>query len=336
MKTPTVSVIIPTYNRAHLVARAIRSALAAIEPGDEIIVVDDGSSDATEMVVTAFGNPVKFVRAKHGGAGAARNVGIQHSSGNLVAFLDSDDEWFPEKLSLQRCFMANRPDVLFCCTNFQVRMDSGEISHNFLQHWHHDKRSWNEILTPGVPYSTICNLPANWPDFQVHIGDLYFAEMASNYVATSTVMVRRQEAGDALRFADDLRISEDKECFAKLARSGAAAYFDCETSIQWGHSGPRVTDANSYDFSSARIVLLNRIWARDPNFMAQHGARVQHEMNKEYLTRVRWLLVRGRNHEARADLRQVRQAPISFRVLASLPSPITRTVLAFRRWLNHR
>lgn len=102
-KNPTVSVIIPTYNRAHLIGRAVQSVLAQTYKDFEIIVVDDGSTDNTEEVVKNFGNS-RIRCARHGenkGAAAARNTGIKIARGSYIAFLDSDDEWLPEKLEKQ-------------------------------------------------------------------------------------------------------------------------------------------------------------------------------------------------------------------------------------------
>jgi len=101
--TPTVSVIIPTYNRAHLVGRAIRSVLNQTFQDFEIIVVDDGSTDNTEEVVKSFNDPrIRYIRHEQNrGGSAARNTGIRAASGEYIAFLDSDDEWLPEKLARQ-------------------------------------------------------------------------------------------------------------------------------------------------------------------------------------------------------------------------------------------
>src|SRR5207302_2632362 len=119
------------------------------------------------------------------------------------------------------------------------------IGSNYLARWHNDYRPWDDILAPGLWYSSVATLPEKRADFRVHVGSMYLAEMLSDYVATSTCIVRRVEAGDALRFATDVPVSEDKECFARLAGAGPAAYLDCETSWQWGHGGPRITDANA-------------------------------------------------------------------------------------------
>src|SRR5438270_1869450 len=92
-----ISVIIPTYNRAHLIKRAIDSALKNLLPGDEIVVVDDGSTDNTVEVLSSYGTAVRLIVAQHGGAGAARNLGVSSAHNPLIAFLDSDDEWFSDK-----------------------------------------------------------------------------------------------------------------------------------------------------------------------------------------------------------------------------------------------
>src|SRR6266705_3530531 len=110
-----VSVVIPTHNRGHLIHRALGSALQDIESDDELIVVDDGSSDGTEDVVRKFGDQrVRYIRQEHSGAGAARNRGTLEARHELVAYLDSDDEWIRGKTALQRGFLMARSDVLFC------------------------------------------------------------------------------------------------------------------------------------------------------------------------------------------------------------------------------
>lgn len=109
-KNPTVSVIIPTYNRAHLIDRAIQSVSNQTYHDFEIIVVDDASTDNTEEIVKSF-NDEKIIYLRHEtnrGAQAARNTGIKAARGDWIAFLDSDDEWLPEKLELQSKVLLNQ------------------------------------------------------------------------------------------------------------------------------------------------------------------------------------------------------------------------------------
>jgi glycosyltransferase involved in cell wall biosynthesis len=112
---PVISVIIPTYNRAHLVGRAIRSVLAQTFQDWELIVVDDGSSDNTEEVVCSFQDPrICYISHEvNRGGSAARNTGIKVARGEYVSFLDSDDEWLPEKLEKQlACFRNTQMEQL--------------------------------------------------------------------------------------------------------------------------------------------------------------------------------------------------------------------------------
>src|SRR5262245_20450367 len=186
-----ISVIIPTYNRVDIVGGAVDSALAAVEPGDEVLVVDDGSTDQTATRLGSYGDRIRYVQSEHVGPGAVRNRGVREARKPLVAFLDSDDEWMPDKLRLQRTVMERRPDVLFCFGDFAHRAAAGTQTRRYLQRWHRDPRGWGEILGPGFPFSSLAPLPAGRDDFLVHVGDLYPAAMRGDYVCTSTVMVRK-------------------------------------------------------------------------------------------------------------------------------------------------
>jgi glycosyltransferase involved in cell wall biosynthesis len=104
-----VSAVIPVYNCERYLAEAIGSALAQSRPPDEIVVVDDGSTDASADVAASFGAAVRLAREPHGGIGAARNRGVALAGGDLVAFLDSDDLWTRQKLEIQLDALARAP-----------------------------------------------------------------------------------------------------------------------------------------------------------------------------------------------------------------------------------
>ncbi|HEY6402676.1 MAG TPA: glycosyltransferase family 2 protein, partial [Blastocatellia bacterium] len=303
MNRSSVSVIIPTYNRAGLILRSLNSVLAAVEPDDEVIVVDDGSTDNTRATLEPYLDRVRYVEGPHRGVGAARNCGIAEARNPLLAFNDSDDEWFADKLLLQRTFMRARPDVLFCFSDLGLRGADGTEIHHGLYGWHMDPRSWDEILGPGVAYSSIAPLPAGRKDFNVHIGDLYPAMLRCNYVATQSSIARREQAGDTLRFSEDIPIHEDYECYTRLARVGRAAYFDCETVWQWGHGDSRVSDAEECLRASCRVKALKRTFGDDPQFISEYNDLYRKALRSEHATLARCLLREGRRHEAREELR---------------------------------
>jgi len=126
-RTPTVSVIIPTYNRAHLVSRAIQSVLNQTYQDFEIIVVDDTSADNTEEVIKSFNDPrIRYMRHEQNrGGSAARNTGIKATKGEYIAFLDSDDEWLPEKLGRQLQVFAESATQVGLVYTGETVIDSG-------------------------------------------------------------------------------------------------------------------------------------------------------------------------------------------------------------------
>ena len=111
-----VSVIIPAYNRAHTLRRSVESVLAQTYDDLEVIVVDDGSTDSTEAVVRAIPDArVRYVRQINQGACAARNHGVELARGEYIAFQDSDDLWYPDKLEKQLRAMREQNAAIVCC-----------------------------------------------------------------------------------------------------------------------------------------------------------------------------------------------------------------------------
>ncbi|HEY9644827.1 MAG TPA: glycosyltransferase family A protein [Chroococcidiopsis sp.] len=106
-----VSVIIPVYNREAYVGDAIRSVLGQTVPPAEVIVVDDGSSDRSAEIIQSFGPPVRYVAQANSGAAVARNRGVDLATGELLAFLDSDDRWQPDKLERQLAALQAQPEL---------------------------------------------------------------------------------------------------------------------------------------------------------------------------------------------------------------------------------
>lgn len=113
----TISVIITTYNRKNFIGRAINSVLTQTQPPDEIIIVDDGSSDETEQYIKEKYSRIKYIWQENQGISNARNNGISQASGDWIAFLDSDDEWMPFKLKNQLTALCEKPDYKICHSN---------------------------------------------------------------------------------------------------------------------------------------------------------------------------------------------------------------------------
>ncbi len=120
MDDPTkISVILPTYNRAATLERAIQSVLAQDYKNFELIVIDDGSTDDTQEIIRSYRKKIRYYSQLHAGVSAARNLGLEKSEGTWVAFLDSDDYWLPGKLEKQMKFILEHPGLLVVQTDEQ-------------------------------------------------------------------------------------------------------------------------------------------------------------------------------------------------------------------------
>ena len=189
-KNPTVSVIIPTYNRAHLIGRAIRSVLNQTYQDFEIIVVDDGSTDNTEEVVKGFNDGrIRYIRHdENRGGAAARNTGIRAAKGEYIAFQDDDDEWLPGKLEKQiKALEGAPPEVGVVYTDFR----------------RFDERSTNELKPTKV--------------MQVS-GDIHGDLLEDNFIGTPTVLVRRGCFDKVGMFDEELPRFQDWELWIRISK----------------------------------------------------------------------------------------------------------------------
>lgn len=121
----TVTVVIPAWNAEAWIERALDSVLGQTRPPDELIVVNDGSTDGTESLVRTYGDPVRLLSQENRGLSAARNVGIEVARGRWVAFLDADDYWLPEKLEKQLELIEREPRLGFVSAAARLEYEDG-------------------------------------------------------------------------------------------------------------------------------------------------------------------------------------------------------------------
>ncbi len=332
MNPNAISVIIPTYNRAHLICRAIDSVVPQLGPDDELIIVDDGSADNTAEVVAKYGERIKYVRQRNGGCGAARNRGVQEASRPLLTFLDSDDEWMPDHNLILRAIMAARSDLLFCFTNFRTRFSDGTTRHFSLESQHSRDLDWEEIVGPARKLSSFMALPPGVDDYTCHeTENLYRSLCGTSYMSADTMIVRKQEAGAALWFADDTKVAEELECGARLAIAGKGLYVHYESTLVHHHQGDQLVDHSWFDMADSRITVMQRIWGKDHSFLQNHGHYYRQQLRADRMVRVGGYLVQGKTREARQEIALTHDVPHSYRLLAQLPGGITKGLLSFRR-----
>ncbi|MEE4350106.1 MAG: glycosyltransferase [Pacificimonas sp.] len=196
---PSVSVIIPVYNREALLPRALESVRAQSSPANEVIVIDDGSTDASAAVAEDMASrwpELTILSQSNSGAGAARNRGLATAQGDWMAFLDSDDIWLPAKLANLRAAITEEPEPEFVHSNRVYRDPQGG-----------DDRyaAYSVEQLNSRPFLFSCH------------------PLKTSTVAVSRSLLARTGA----RFAEDVRTSEDYFFFwSALARTERVRFID--------------------------------------------------------------------------------------------------------------
>jgi glycosyltransferase involved in cell wall biosynthesis len=194
MTAPAVSVIVPAYNAAAFVRRAVDSVLAQTWGDRELLVVDDGSTDDTLGVLAGYGDRLRVMTQTNAGPAAARNRGLRAAQGRHVAFLDADDWWLPAKLERQVALLDSRPEIGFCSTATQVVSEGGD-----------PQGDWPCSAIEGSLLETL------------------FVRSAAVSGSTSGVLARRELLLAAGGFDAALRGFEDPDLWIRLAaRAGYA------------------------------------------------------------------------------------------------------------------
>ena len=122
----SISVVIPAYNAERFLAETLESVLAQTLPADEILVIDDGSADATGSIAESYAPRITVFRRPNGKAAAARNFGVEQATGDWIAFLDADDVWHPGKLERQMQELQSNPGADLCYTSMTALVHDGD------------------------------------------------------------------------------------------------------------------------------------------------------------------------------------------------------------------
>lgn len=226
---PLVSVVIPAYNAAWCIAKAVDSVLAQDFQDREVIVVDDGSTDDTATVLAGYGDAVRVVRQTNGGLSSARNAGIRAARGEFVAFLDADDWWLPGKLARQTGLMRGRPELGFTSTAARVEDPDG-----------------------GLVNVWTC---AHWEEsFLVHI----FTNNADVAGSGSAVMARRALFDGVGGFDESLRSLEDIDMWMRLAAVADYACLEEPLAVILKRPGSMSRNLEVMRAAAIRVMRKNR------------------------------------------------------------------------------
>jgi glycosyltransferase involved in cell wall biosynthesis len=310
MSDGLVSVLIPTYNRARCLGRAIESALQQTYGDIEVLIVDDGSTDETRAVVNdTYGSDprVRYVHQENRGVSAARNHGIRLVKGALTALLDSDDVWHPFKIELQMACLRAFPDAGMVWSDMTAVDLRGElIAERYLKRFYraYDLFSTDDLFDRSLPLAEVAPHLANLTgDERAYCGDIYSPMVMGNLVHTSTVLLRRERLEASGLFDESARSGEDHEFHLASCRAGRVAFVDMPTILYevggadaLTHRVYQVPVARRFLFTLTRELEQARSRIRLPQETIDHVLAYAHQWLGEAL------LDEGQPREARAHL----------------------------------
>lgn len=279
--TAIISVVIPTYNRAEFVERAVRSVLGQTYTDLEVLIVDDGSTDDSRDRIETLRHADRRIRYfchdSNRGAQAARNTGIQAASGPYVAFLDSDNQWLPRKLERQMALFSNKstsPGVVYC--GYSKVSPAGDVLHEY------------------VPR---------------HRGLVYKQTLVDWLTDTSTIVVRKDILEDIHGFDDTVSSHQEWDLCIRLARECEFDFVPECLAIYHEHALPSISkdylrDASGY----ATIVETHR-----EAILSECGRKA---LSEHYLKTGRLFVLADRFDLARASfLTSLRYYPLNIKAM---------------------
>ncbi|MGH9541802.1 MAG: glycosyltransferase family 2 protein [Terriglobales bacterium] len=295
---PKVSVIIPTYNCARYLPAAIESVLRQTYRDFEIIVVNDGSPDDTDTAVAPYLERIIYIKQANLGAPAARNRGLAASTGELIAFLDDDDEWMPEKLELQLPAFDD-PRVGLVYSDIRVVHDDGHVIESFL--------ATRPLAASGYIFENF---------------------LASGFILTSCVVVSRRCLEDVGHFDESMRSLQDFDLWFRILRRWKAALVRRALALRRLRAGNMTSDRN---LPSRFYVRLYEKVLTEFELSPRERAIARSRMAEVCYERGYYLSYRGSQAEARSVLlRSLRYNARQLRAWRCLAATLAPAAIAAR------
>jgi glycosyltransferase involved in cell wall biosynthesis len=229
-----VSVIIPTFNRAHFLGEAIESVLNQTYKSIEIIVIDDGSTDNTKTIIEQYLDRVKYFYIQHAGISHARNEGLKRATGEFISFLDSDDLFYSYKIELQVQILQQYRSIGLVCSEASAFDDNGFWEEFHLKSYHspayrRSDRRYEHIYSESVSLKDLGPAFEKFSDRKLYMGNIYDFYLQSLIVFTNTILFRKEIIHTVGLQNENYRLFEEFDFFLRCTKHFKVAFLDIPT-----------------------------------------------------------------------------------------------------------
>lgn len=235
LQKPLVSIIIPTFNRAKMITTAIESVLNQTYPNIEIIVIDDGSTDESKQILEGFKNRINCLNTQHKGIAHARNCGMKAAKGEYIAFLDSDDSYFPFKIALQMEFLETHSHLGMVFTELSGKYENGIFDTYHMRNYHRiwKRKGWNYEdvfeLRGSAVFKSI-NRKINY-----YIGNLFDYVLVDTLIPMTTSIFPKNILNKIGLQNEIYKVGEDYEFSVRICKNYSVGFLNIPTYITSHH-----------------------------------------------------------------------------------------------------
>ncbi|MBU0633181.1 glycosyltransferase family 2 protein [bacterium] len=258
-----ISVVIPTYNRYEVLKRALNSVYAQTHQPTEVIVIDDGSTDTTSQIQKDFPSII-YRYQENAGVSSARNLGIALCSNEWIAFLDSDDEWFEEKLAYHVALHASDKELMFSYTDEKWIRDDKEVK---------------------IPKK-----------FHKHSGDIFDKCLSHCIIAPSSALIHKSIFDDIGLFDESLEVCEDYDLWLRITCKYKAGLIEKPLIVKYGGNDDQLS-TKYWGMDRFRVKALEKLLALYP----EGTSHVREDEVKEMLVKKYKLLLQGAQKHQKSE-----------------------------------
>lgn len=332
-----VSVIVPTFNNEKYLGETIKSILDQSYQPEDIIVVDDGSTDGTGKIVKSFGSKIKYIYQENQGLAVARNTGLANAEGKYFTFLDGDDLWMPENLEIKVAILGKDRSLAAVFSDFVLFSDGGVIRERGIT------SQYPVFARTGWDFNDIFEIRErlnidSGQEIDIYKGNIFKSLLFGNFINACSIVGRKECQEKVGLFTPDLRTQQDYEYWLRFSKNYKMGYIDAPLVSYRRHPSQLTAHKNIVNIiKNVSCILAPYYRDLEEIFPGYDSVRFKERYANVYKSLGKAYLGKGENGEARDAFRMSYQIkkfsifPLLYWFFSFCPPRITRDLVLYLR-----